>query len=104
VAGACDLAESCTGSSATCPADAFRPDTYVCRGAFLDPCNPPELCPGDGAVCPPDDLSPAGTSCDDIRCGGTCNGGGVCTGGFDCLPPTPFCACGVMCSSIAVAC
>jgi hypothetical protein len=104
VCRACDLAESCTGSSATCPADAFRPDTYVCRGAFLDPCNPPELCPGDGAVCPPDDLSPAGTSCDDIRCGGTCNGGGVCTGGFDCLPPTPFCACGVMCSSIAVAC
>src|SRR5262249_58038679 len=30
-AGVCDLPESCTGSSADCPADAFKPSTTECR-------------------------------------------------------------------------
>src|SRR6185436_15684556 len=32
-AGQCDVAESCTGSSGTCPADGFASDTTSCTGA-----------------------------------------------------------------------
>src|SRR5207244_8105324 len=32
-AGGCDLAETCTGTSTTCPADAIKTDGTVCRGA-----------------------------------------------------------------------
>ena len=37
-AGPCDLAESCSGTSATCPTDAFQPSTTVCRAA-VDVCD-----------------------------------------------------------------
>ncbi|MFA6437651.1 MAG: choice-of-anchor D domain-containing protein [Candidatus Paceibacterota bacterium] len=30
-AGDCDLAETCSGSGATCPSDAFRPSSYICN-------------------------------------------------------------------------
>src|SRR5437899_4587907 len=32
-AGACDVAETCTGTSSTCPADGFASSSTVCRGA-----------------------------------------------------------------------
>lgn len=32
-AGTCDVAENCTGTSATCPMDAFQPNSYVCSAA-----------------------------------------------------------------------
>jgi hypothetical protein len=32
-AGVCDVAETCTGSSATCPADVFSTSATVCRSA-----------------------------------------------------------------------
>src|SRR5207247_11476759 len=53
VAGPCDVAESCTGTSTTCPTDAFLPATTVCR-AESSPCNPGELCTGSSAACPAD--------------------------------------------------
>src|SRR5206468_840014 len=31
-AGQCDVAESCTGTSGTCPADGFEPTTTHCTG------------------------------------------------------------------------
>src|SRR2546426_307922 len=30
-AGVCDVAETCTGASTSCPADGFQPGTFECR-------------------------------------------------------------------------
>jgi len=49
-AGDCDVAESCTGSSAGCPADDVEPNTTECR-ASVDACDPAELCDGAGVDC-----------------------------------------------------
>jgi len=57
-AGDCDLAESCTGSSASCPADAFKPSSVQCR-ATQGPCDLAESCTGSDPVCPPDRKSHA---------------------------------------------
>jgi cysteine-rich repeat protein len=43
--GACDIAETCTGSSYPCPADVKQPNTTICRSADVaDPCDPVEVC------------------------------------------------------------
>lgn len=59
-AGACDTAEVCNGTSASCPADARSRD--VCRPAG-DACDVAERCDGAGNDCPPDALAAAGTVC-----------------------------------------
>src|SRR5207245_1693198 len=46
-AGLCDVDESCTGASTTCPADVFEPASMVCR-ASAGECDPAENCPGTG--------------------------------------------------------
>ncbi len=61
-AGSCDIAETCTGSSATCPVDVFRPSNFICRAA-ADVCDVQETCTGSTAACPADDVDPAGTFC-----------------------------------------
>jgi hypothetical protein len=60
--GQCDAAETCTGSSATCPADAFVGTSSVCRAA-AGPCDLPETCTGAGGTCPADALKASGTVC-----------------------------------------
>src|SRR4029077_9913315 len=52
-AGACDVAETCDGTSAACPANAFVPASTVCRPA-ADSCDLPESCTGASAQCPAD--------------------------------------------------
>src|SRR5206468_5053244 len=52
-AGPCDVAETCTGSSTTCPADAFLPSSTVCRGSTAT-CDAAEYCTGSSASCPAD--------------------------------------------------
>jgi hypothetical protein len=59
--GDCDIAEYCTGSSATCPSDSVRPNTYECRAGGV--CDPAENCDGTSKQCPTDIKSPAGTDC-----------------------------------------
>ncbi|TMA71828.1 MAG: hypothetical protein E6J77_25775, partial [Deltaproteobacteria bacterium] len=44
--GGCDVAETCTGSSSTCPNDAFQLSTFVCRAAANE-CDLQETCPGN---------------------------------------------------------
>src|SRR5439155_25300773 len=61
-AGDCDLDELCTGSSSTCPNDAFQPATAVCRPSGGE-CDPAENCTGSSATCPADAKEPAGTAC-----------------------------------------
>ncbi|HYY06800.1 MAG TPA: DUF4215 domain-containing protein, partial [Candidatus Limnocylindria bacterium] len=63
-AGVCDVAETCTGSSGTCPADAFVPATTLCRAAAGE-CDVAEFCPGNGPNCPADAKQSAGTACTD---------------------------------------
>src|SRR5205809_427355 len=62
-AGVCDVAESCDGVSADCPADAFASATQ-CR-ASAGECDVAELCPGNGPDCPADAKQPTGTACTD---------------------------------------
>jgi sugar lactone lactonase YvrE len=74
--GDCDVTESCTGSSASCPADAFAGAGTVCRPAF-DLCDLAEACTGMDRFCP-----------GDLRV--TCNDGDPCTVDF-CEPQTGMC-------------
>src|SRR6185503_19681787 len=53
-AGQCDVAENCTGSAGTCPADAFRSDTTQCMGASQGgTCDddPADHCTGSSNAC-----------------------------------------------------
>lgn len=57
--GACDVAETCNGSSTTCPTDGFVGAGVVCR-ASIGVCDLAELCDGATAACPADTGSPDG--------------------------------------------
>ncbi len=76
-AGACDVAETCSGSSATCPADGFASATTICR-ASANTCDVAEKCTGASAACPADGSAPDGTACSD---GNACTTGDQCTAG-----------------------
>lgn len=60
---ACDLAESCTGTSGLCPDDAFQPNTFECRPAGAE-CSVATLCSGTGPACPACREPDAGSSPD----------------------------------------
>src|SRR5207244_10149569 len=63
-AGVCDADETCTGTSSTCPPDAFQSSFTECR-ASAGECDPAEMCPGTGPNCPADAKSPPATPCPD---------------------------------------
>ncbi len=74
-AGVCDVAETCSGASATCPADGFQSGTQ-CRGAAGE-CDVAESCSGAAAACPADDKRANGFPCtsDGLPCTvDACNG------------------------------
>ena len=95
----CDATETCTGSSATCPADVFLPNGALCRAGSGDSCDVNEFCTGSSAACPTDDAplnfgvvcrSGSGDSCDpDETCTGvagqTCPADVVTSAGTLCL-------------------
>ncbi|HEY3358619.1 MAG TPA: hypothetical protein VGQ83_35555 [Polyangia bacterium] len=83
-AGPCDAAETCNGSSMTCPADAFKPASTVCRSA-LGPCDVAEQCSGSAAACPADGFKPAGTVCRPAIA--ACDTAETCTGSSLVCPP-----------------
>ena len=89
-AGACDLAETCDGTSAICPSDEKL--TSVCRTATGE-CDVAESCDGVTDTCPSDQFDPV--LCDDgVYCNGdeTCNAG-LCETGSPplCTGSTPLC-------------
>ncbi len=93
-AGDCDVAETCTGASATCPGDMFQPSNFQCRPS-AGPCDLPETCSGSGPTCPDDAFRMAGTVC--RAPAGTCDVTENCDGsGPDC-PPDGFVAGGTVC-------
>src|SRR4029077_1652167 len=52
-AGSCDVAETCSGSNPTCPADVFQGSKVQCR-ASAGACDVAESCTGSGPTCPAD--------------------------------------------------
>lgn len=80
-AGICDVAETCTGSSATCPADVLEPTSTVCRAA-AGICDVAEACTGTSAACPTDQLQPTGTVC--RAASGECDLAELCAGTAAC--------------------
>ena len=73
--GACDLQETCTGGSATCPAD--NKSTATCRGS-VGICDVAEVCTGNSNTCPADGFAPSSTVC--RGSGGVCDPQENCTG------------------------
>jgi hypothetical protein len=69
--GVCDVAETCTGSTAACPTDQFQPSTSVCRSS-TGVCDVAETCTGSSAACPADTGHPDG------------DGDGICDLNDDC--------------------
>ena len=73
--GACDVPETCSGSSSVCPADARS--TASCRPS-AGACDVAESCDGVHTDCPEDGYQPDGVSCND---GIACTTADQCTGG-----------------------
>lgn len=77
-AGVCDVAETCTGSSSSCPADGFRSNSFECASPSCDPGPPaegtlPAYCPGNGPSCPSQQvISCSSNLCDGNFCAGAC--------------------------------
>lgn len=94
-AGACDSAESCSGTSVACPADGFAGATTVCRTANGS-CDVPENCTGTSPACPPDTFSPPTTFCRPAA--GPCDIGESCTGTTAACPADAFAANGSSCT------
>jgi hypothetical protein len=94
-AGACDVAETCTGSSTSCPTDAYQPATYVCRSA-AGGCDKAELCPGNGPNCPADTLQPAGYVCRAANATG-CDVAETCSGAATSCPADASASDGTAC-------
>ena len=81
-AGACDPAETCTGSSATCPADVISPNGTACGSPSDSDCDNPDTCNGVSVACQSNSEA-SGTACgdpSDTECTNpdTCNGSGTC--------------------------
>ena len=83
-AGACDVAETCTGESATCPADGFASATTVCRPS-TGGCDAAGVCTGQSTECPPDSPAAAGTVCRPAA--GPCDNAERCDGLSTSCPP-----------------
>ena len=75
--GGCDIAETCSGTSATCPPDMVRAANVICRPA-IGGCDKVETCNGTDPTCPSDDLQPAGFECRDEA--GPCDVAENCSG------------------------
>ena len=61
--GGCDVAETCNGSSAACPADVGVANGTVCRGNNGGGCDVAETCNGTSTACPADVGVANGTVC-----------------------------------------
>jgi len=82
-AGACDVAETCNGTSTSCPSDVLTAAGTVCRTS-AGACDAAEHCTGSSAACPSDALAGAGTVC--RAAVGSCDLAESCTGGSAACP------------------
>ena len=80
--GTCDVQETCTGASGSCPPNAVQPNTTVCRSS-AGVCDVVENCNGAGPNCPPDGFESPFVTCRSAA--GICDNAENCTGsGVDC--------------------
>jgi hypothetical protein len=87
-AGQCDVAESCTGTSATCPADAFQPATTACVGTSNGgDCDGTDSCLGTANTCV-DGFVTGTTPC--RASAGQCDVAESCTGSSGACPADGF--------------
>ncbi len=99
----CDAPESCTATSATCPADGVSPTGTECR-ARTDACDRPETCTGTSAACPADaGLEAAGVPCR-VAAPDTCDATETCTGTSPVCPADGILPSGAECRASAGAC
>lgn len=101
-AGICDVAENCTGSSATCPSNGFQPNTVVCRAASGGVCDAAENCTGAQAACPPDGFLNSSNVCRPQA--GPCDIAESCTGSSPACPANSFANNSVTCRPVAGVC
>src|SRR5262245_53340262 len=86
-AGQCDVAESCTGTSADCPPDGFQPSTTTCTGTSNGgACDGTDSCDGAGNC--KDGFLTATTTC--RASAGQCDVAESCTGSSGACPPDGF--------------
>src|SRR5947208_5777628 len=98
-ANACDVAESCTGSSATCPADAVKAAGTACTDDG-NPCTS-DVCDGTSVTC----THPAGNAGAVCRAAaGECDVAETCDGASTACPPDVFKASGTACTADANPC
>src|SRR5207249_1210014 len=100
-AGVCDVAETCDGSSATCPANLFQPSTTECRPS-AGVCDVAEMCTGTSATCPADSFLPSSTVC--RASAGECDVAESCTGTSTSCPTDTFKANGTACTTDSNVC
>jgi len=99
--GECDVAESCTGSTATCPADVRKPGTTVCR-ASAGLCDVAESCTGSSNTCPADGFVARGTQC--RASAGVCDVAESCTGTAAACPADAVVSAGTVCRTSSGSC
>ena len=99
--GTCDLAETCTGSSADCPADSIAPAATLCR-AQAGTCDVAETCDGVNTFCPADVVEPVNTLCRGAA--DTCDVAEVCDGASGVCPADTFQPATLECRGSAGAC
>lgn len=75
----CDVAESCDGVTADCPADKLAKAGASCRSSAGD-CDIAETCDGTSAACPVDGFRQAGTVCRAVAPANLCDVVESCTG------------------------
>jgi hypothetical protein len=100
-AGVCDAAETCNGSSPTCPADAKQPSGTLCRAA-PGVCDVAEFCNGVSNTCPSDGFASSLTQCRPAA--GTCDVAENCTGSGASCPADVLRPSGFVCRSSAGVC
>jgi hypothetical protein len=78
----CDVAETCNGTGAACPANIGRSNGTVCRASAGNGCDVAETCNGSASACPANNGVANGTVCRAAVANGcdvaeTCNGTGA---------------------------
>ncbi|HXC52051.1 MAG TPA: S8 family serine peptidase [Candidatus Limnocylindrales bacterium] len=100
-AGDCDVAETCTGSSATCPANSFAASSIVCRAAS-GVCDAAERCTGSSAACPADSFAATSAVC--RAPAGGCDAPETCAGTGGGCPPDLYRSSGTICRDASSVC
>ena len=97
----CDIEEYCTGSSDSCPQDAFQTAAVVCRES-QGACDAVETCSGFSPLCPDDQYFPSSVVCRHTQ--GPCDDPETCTGLSPDCPEDIFKPAHVLCRGINGVC